>query len=264
MRNRRYLFWGLVLVILAGFLLLNQLGIITGDIWGYFWPTVIILLGLWLIVGVILRKSRKSEETTLSIPLEVAKRASITLEHGAGKLDVQSGASTSEILSGKFGSEINNETKLSGDLIQIKLHPYPQFWSWYPGDGLDWDVRFNKDVPLSLKIESGASSSNINLTDLKVTDLDIDTGASNLDLFLPSRAGNTHVSIDAGASSLSIHIPEKVAARIVLKTGVSSINISSVRFPLVGKYTYESTDFAMAENKIDMTINAGVGTITIE
>lgn len=264
MRTRNSLFWGLVLVILAGFLLLNQLGILSGDIWGYFWPTVIILLGLWLIIGVVFRKRGKLEEIALSIPLETAKRASITLEHGAGKLNISSGTSVSEILSGKFGSEINNTTKLNGDQIQVKLHPYPQFLSWFPGDGLNWDVKINKNVPISLKIESGASSADINLSDLKVTDLDIDTGASNLEISLPSGAGNTHVEIDAGASSLLIHIPEKVAAKIALKTGVSSISINSNRFPLIGKYAYESPDYAAAENKIDMTINAGVGSITVE
>jgi hypothetical protein len=264
MRMRGYLFWGIVLIILAGFLLLNQLGILPGDIWGYFWPTVIILLGFWLMAGVVFRKGRKLEETTLSIPMETAKRATIILEHGAGKLNVQSGTGVSEILSGKFGSEINSAIKLTGDHIQVKLHPYQQFWNWYPGEGLNWDVHLNGHIPMSLKIESGASSSDINLSDLKVQDLDIDTGASNLDLFLPSSAGNTHVEIDAGASSLTIHIPEKVAAKIVLKTGVSSISINANRFPLIGKYIYESPDYAAAENRIDMTINAGVGSITVE
>lgn len=40
------MFFGLVLVIIGGILLLESLGVITGDAWKYIWPALIILLGL--------------------------------------------------------------------------------------------------------------------------------------------------------------------------------------------------------------------------
>lgn len=40
------MFFGLVLVIVGGILLLESMGVITGDAWKYIWPALIILLGL--------------------------------------------------------------------------------------------------------------------------------------------------------------------------------------------------------------------------
>jgi len=40
------MFFGLVLVIVGGILLLESMGVITGDAWRYIWPILIILLGL--------------------------------------------------------------------------------------------------------------------------------------------------------------------------------------------------------------------------
>ena len=40
------LFAGIVLIILGTLLILERLGIIYGDIWDVFWPTVLIALGI--------------------------------------------------------------------------------------------------------------------------------------------------------------------------------------------------------------------------
>ena len=51
MRLRGSLFWGIVLILLAALLLSSQQGWIKGDIFGYFWPVVVILFGIWLLIG---------------------------------------------------------------------------------------------------------------------------------------------------------------------------------------------------------------------
>ncbi|OGY93481.1 MAG: hypothetical protein A2406_01110 [Candidatus Komeilibacteria bacterium RIFOXYC1_FULL_37_11] len=38
--------FGLILVILGILFLLEEMGIIHGDFWGYFWPVILIVLGL--------------------------------------------------------------------------------------------------------------------------------------------------------------------------------------------------------------------------
>lgn len=43
--------FGLILVALGVLFLLKNLGIISGDIWGIFWPILLIILGLWIIIG---------------------------------------------------------------------------------------------------------------------------------------------------------------------------------------------------------------------
>jgi len=264
MRLRGSLFWGLVLIVLAGLLLLHQLGWLTGDIFGYFWPVVVILFGIWLLIGALTRGRNTTEGQTVSIPLENARSARIKLDHGAGRLNVRGGASATEVLKGVFGSEVEYKSRLEADQLEVKVRNSPHFWAWYPGQSLDWDIYLNGNVPLNLKIDSGASSSILDLSDLKVVDLDIDTGASSTEVVLPANAGNTHVDIDTGASSLNVRIPTGVAARIRVKSGVASVNVDSNRFPRIEGGLYQSADYATAANRADVTINAGVGSIEVK
>jgi hypothetical protein len=264
MRNRGSLFWGIVLIILASLLLLNQYGWLKGNVFGYFWPAVIILFGIWLLVGALARGRFGAKMQSISIPLEGGQRARIKMEHGAGKLNIQSGAASGELLNGSFGPDVEFKSKIEEDLQKVKLRNASDFWMWYPGDSLDWDVRLNADVPLILDIDSGASASTLDLTNLKVVELDIDTGASSTEISLPANAGNTLVDIDSGAASLNIHVPATVAARIRVKSGVTSVNIDQTRFPRLDGGFYQSVDYATAANKADITIDTGVGSVDIK
>ncbi len=263
MRLRGSLFWGLVLIILAGLLLANQLGWLKGSIFDYFWPAVVILFGVWLVFGAISSRQHAGEAQNISIPLENAKSARIKLDHGAGRLTLKSGASPAELLSGVFTSEVEYHSHLEGDQMQVKLRTAPHFWAWYPGQTLDWKISLNNEMPLKLKIDSGASTSVLDLTDLKVSDLDIDTGASTTEVTLPAAAGYTNVDIDTGASTVKIHIPAGVAARIHVKTGVAAVNVDSTRFPRLDNGIYQSADYAGAANRADIAVDAGVGSIDI-
>ncbi|HEX7542321.1 MAG TPA: DUF5668 domain-containing protein [Anaerolineales bacterium] len=261
MHRRGSLFWGSVLIVLAGLLLLKQMGVIVGDIFGYFWPLLIIAFGAWLIVGFFAR-NKPVEGEQVSIPLEGAASAYIKLDHGAGRLTLRSGAGSGEVVNGTFGNGLSYKSHVEGGRLEVKLRTSQQPWAWWPGESLDWDIRLNRDIPLNLKIDSGASASILDLSDLKVTDLDIDTGASSTELTLPANAGNTHVDIDTGASSLKVSIPSGVAASIRIKSGIASVNVNS-RFPRLDGGLYQSTDYSTAANRVDMTIDAGVGSIEV-
>jgi hypothetical protein len=261
MHRRGNLFWGSILIVLAGLLLLKQLGVLVGDIFGYFWPLLIIAFGVWLIFGFFAR-NKPVEGEKVSIPLEGATSAYIKLDHGAGRLTMHSGAESSEIVNGTFGNGLSYKSRVEAGRMEVKLRTSQHAWAWWPGESLDWDIRLNHDIPLSLKIDSGASASTLDLSDLKVTELDINTGASSTVLTLPANSGNTHVDIDTGASSLKVSIPSGVAARIRIKSGIAAVNVNS-RFPHLDGGLYQSTDYSTATNRVDMTIDAGVGSIEV-
>jgi hypothetical protein len=264
MRLRNSLFWGIVLIVLAVLLLFYQQGWLKGDIFSYFWPLIIILFGIWLLIGALGRGRSEAVGQKLSIPLESARSARIKLEHGAGRLNIRAGASSTEVLNGVFGAEVDYKSHLETDQLQVKLRTSPHFWAWVPGESLDWDICLNGDIPLNLKVDSGASASTLDLTDLKVVELDIDTGASRTEVSLPANAGNTLVDIHSGAASININIPTGVAARIKTKSGIASINVDSNRFPRMDGDLYQSADYATAANRADITIDTGVGSVEIK
>jgi hypothetical protein len=264
MRLRSSLFWGIVLIVLAALIFMNQQGWLNGNIFGYLWPAIIILFGIGLLIGALNRSHAGKTGQQISIPLESARSARVKLDHAAGRLNIRAGASPNELLSGVFGGEVDYKSHLEADELQVKVRNSPHFWTWFPGDNLDWDLQLNGDIPLNLKIESGASASTLDLTDLKVVELGIHTGASSTEVNLPANAGHTLVDIDSGAASLNIRIPTGVAARIIVKSGIASVNVDSNRFPLLDGGSYQSMDYATAANHADITINTGVGSVEVK
>ena len=232
--RRDYIFWGAVLILLGGLMFLNNAGIyLPGGInaMQLFWPSVLILLGGWIMFGYFLRGN--VEEEQVAIDLQGASQAALKLSHGAGHLVLGSGAASGQLLNGTFAGGVKQHAHRSGDRLDahIEARPFvfpPFFGGW---QGLEWNINLNRDVPLALKLETGASQSELDLRDLKVTDLKVSTGASKTDLTLPANAGSTMVKVELGAASLDMLVPQGVAARIRAEHGAAAIEIDTARFP---------------------------------
>jgi len=263
MRVRGNIFWGSVLVLLAALLFLHQQEILPVDLWDVFWPAAIILVGIWLIVSVIAGPKVVAGEA-VSIPLQGATGAHIKLEYGAGKLTLGSGTGPAEIINGVFTYGLESKSTLAGDKLVVEMKPTSRFWNWVPGTGLNWDVKVNQDIPLSLDIDAGASTSIIDLTDLKVSKTTIDTGASSTDIKLPADLNMTYLEISAGASTLNVHVPKGTAARIQIESGMATINVNADRFPKQERNLYESPDYATANKRADIRIDTGVSTVNVD
>ena len=261
--RRDYIFWGTVLILLGGLMFLSSAGIRPFGIspMNLFWPSVLILLGVWVMFGTFLRG--EADMQPASIDLQGASEASLKLSHGAGRITLGAGASPNELLSGEFAGGVKQKAIRSGDKLNAHLETDPVvFPSLFGGRGLEWNIRINPDVPLALRLETGASQTELDLRELKVTDLKISTGASKTDVTLPANAGETTVRVELGAASLDMSVPAGVAGRIRSESGVASIEIDTSRFPY-SNGIYESADYSSAQNKVDIMIQAGAGRVAV-
>lgn len=111
-------------------------------------------------------------------------------------------------------------------------------------------------------MEVGASDTCLDLTGLRVMELRLRTGASSTEVRLPAHAGHTRASIKTGVSSLFLLIPEGVAAHIQTKGGLAAITVDRARFPQTGGI-YRSPDFETAENRVEIEVETGVGSVDI-
>ena len=81
-------------------------------------------------------------------------------------------------------------------------------------------------------------------------------------LILPARAGRSQVEVHAGAASVVMRVPQGVAGRIQMKSGLVGTKIDNNRFPFNGS-VYETPGFDTAENRVEIMVEAGVGSIEI-
>ncbi len=85
-------------------------------------------------------------------------------------------------------------------------------------------------VPTALTLNVGANKSMLDLRDLNLTDLKLETGASDTHVTLPAR-GRYRADFDLGAASLNITIPDGLSARIRASVGVADFKVDESRFP---------------------------------
>lgn len=266
--RRSNLFWGLVVLLLGLLLLLQNLGLLGAiRIWELFWPVLLVSAGIWVLWGA-LSKS-KVERTHLEIPLEGARQAEVKLQYGAGRLeigaDALSAGSGGNLARGDFGGGVESTIGREGELLRATLklpsHVFPTFW--LPQGELDWTLFLCSEIPLSLTVECGAVDARLNLEGLLVKDLVYKSGASSNHILMPSRAGFTRAKIEVGAANLEVRIPQGVAARVKLTTGIGANSVNTARFPRNGN-EYMSPDWETAENKIEIKIDGGVGSFSVQ
>lgn len=259
--------WGGALILLGLLFLLDNLGIFAVSVWGIFWPLLIIGVGAWILWGVLFGRPTLAMEQ-VSIPLDGAASARIRMRHGAGRLDVSGSSLGADLLAGTFQGGLEYQAQPTAGGLDVDMHTahgayraafMPFFWT--PASSLDWQVRLNSAIPLQLDIDSGASATKLDLLTLQVTDLRLNTGASATDILMPAGAGHTRATIKSGAAAVNVHIPESVAARIHVQSGLAGVSVSR-RFERV-QGGYESPDFAVAVNRLELNVETGVGAVDI-
>lgn len=260
--RRGEIFWGGLLIVLGVLFFLKTAGYLVGDVFGWFWPFVIIGVGVWvLLTGTVMRTNYEHAEK-FSVPLQNAKEASLSIDHGAGQVDLRSGANAGDFLTGASGTGMNLSSRLNGDKLEVKIDAGPSFIPFIGPEGGVWQYRLNQDLPTVIDIEAGASRLDIDLSDLHVTHFSFSGGASRLNLTLPARVQNALVDIEAGAASIDLRIPEGVAMRFRTKS-VGSLNIDETRFPRREGSIYQSSDYDAAQFRADVTIDGGATSIKI-
>ena len=103
----------------------------------------------------------------------------------------------------------------------------------------------------------------LDLSQLKVTELRLDVDAGNCKLTIPSSAGATRAYIKADVANIELTIPDGVAAKIRLDTGLSTFDVDESRFPKQGDY-YVSDHFDTAQNRIYLEIDSDVGRVQVK
>ncbi len=226
-----------------------------GELIAEWWPWVLVILGVWFLVGAFVPGDRPAE--TLVVPLGEARQATVDIKFAAGELAVHRAAPGALV----DGSYLGGVRHRSGGVGHVALEQDLDGIPWLDRESR-WDVGLTGEVPLDLRLNVGAYRGLIDLGDLLVTTLDLHTGASETRVRLPRAAGATSVTAESGAASLTIEVPAGVAARIRSRMAIGSNQIDPARFPRIGD-VYQSLDYGTATNHVDIDVRGGVGSLRI-
>jgi hypothetical protein len=157
---------------------------------------------------------------------------------------------------------MNRHSQLHGDRLEVHVEAGPSFIPFIgPSQGV-WRFQLTQEIPLTLVLETGASSVNLDLKDVLATRVELKTGASSSSVTMPAR-GVSLLDVEAGAASVNIRVPEATTARIRVKEGVTASNVDTARFPRVASSIYQSSNYDVAADRVEINIESGLGSVSV-
>ncbi len=123
------------------------------------------------------------------------------------------------------------------------------------------EMKFSKLPDWNLNFEVGAASLDLDLTPVKVKTLNIDMGAASLKVKLGYILNRTDVDIHSGASNVEIEVPKDAGCEIKSEGALNSNNFPG--FYKAGTDLYRSEKFDSTSKKIYINLDAGVSSLNV-
>lgn len=287
--------FGVFLLFLGIVFLLQTLNVLPWGLWGTlwrFWPVLIIVAGLsillrrynpWLVstlilvllfacLGIAIWQYQPSPllgktTTSYSEPLGSLERAQVEINFNAGSLTIGSLPLDSTNFVEAASKRENGDMKVvfqnqdgEGSLALSTEQANRRFW-----DEVDsrWEVNFSRSIPLAIDIESAVGNLDLDLSELAVTELQLDIDAGNCIVKMPSSTDTTQAYIKADVANVEVTIPQGVAAKLKVATDLSAFEIDESRFPRKGAY-YISPDFESAKNRVELELDCDIGRVQVK
>ncbi len=194
---------------------------------------------------------------TIAVPLDGCIDAEIRLGFGGGELAVGA-APPGMLLSGTFEGGAIRRSNGPGRIAIEPINPGRAFVTWRP---VRWDVGLTTEVPVDLRLDTGANRASIDLSSLRIRRLELHTGASETSVRLPA-GGQSLVRVACGFASVVLEVPRGVAARIGGRIGLGSIDVDETRFARSGN-GWESPDYESALDRVDIAVEGGFGSVRV-
>jgi len=204
--------------------------------------------------------SAKSVEEPMRTGLQ---KGNLRIDAGAMKLSIADESDklfTMESLNDEIN--YNFDYKSSGDSVDIDVNN-KNIRVFGVNTANKVNIGLNNKVIWNIRLNTGASDGDIDLSQLKLNSLDIDAGAVNYKVKLGANVPVTEIKLDSGASNFEFDIPNNdVGVRVKLDGALNNTNFSELGFKKTGS-TYESPNYNDAKSKINIDADIGAAKLTI-
>jgi hypothetical protein len=227
-------------------------------------------------------------EKSESVELGSARVAEIEIEMGAGELYITGGAGN--LMDAKFtynvvGWDPEIDYTVSGDKGHLAVRRPLGGFRLGRGARYEWDLKLNSDVPMDLDVQLGAGESHLEIGDLDLDELEITTGAGEVEVYLTGRPTARRITIETGAGDVTVdmtgrwssdleadivggvgrlrlRLPDDVGVRVKAGKGLGKITASD-GFLQDGDH-FVNDAYGESEVILDIDCGTGIGSIILE
>lgn len=207
--------------------------------------------------------SGKGESGEVRIEKDKAKELELKLNIGVGELNVNPGADewvegTLEFNDDKLKSDVSYKLKGNKGIAVIEQKK-DKFAKIKVGkDKNKWNLNLTDEIPIDLRVNSGASDTNLDLKGLKLSGLDVDAGVGNVTIDLGGKwAESFDVTLEMGVGKSTVILPDDVGVKIIASKGIGNANF--VGLISKGNGVYVNDAFEDADVIINLETDMGVG-----
>ena len=232
---------------------------------------LVVLVGLLVTSAVLLgscgtQRVGEMQRESQAVDLENAQSVATELRMGAGELNVSGGADA--LMETDFSYNVSDwepevSYDVSGDTGELIVEQGS-------GEGVpvggnarnEWEVLFNDEVPIDLKVEMGAGESDLDLDSLTLTGLDLEMGAGKTKVDLTGDYGqDLDASIEGGVGEATVLLPSEVGVRARAEGGIGKINAEGLQRE--GE-SYVNDAYGDSDVILEVDVQGGVGEINLE
>ncbi len=288
---------GVLLIFLGTFWFLSKIGIITWSIWSVLynlWPLILVAIGtniifkdkywvriiVWivfiaLVIGfgfyqqyndnIFFNNNEhiiyKGEENFKVENQSKTEEGQLKLMLGGANFKLDS---TKDNIINAFipNPRVRKEADFNDDKSKINIE-IKQLDDFNNNEPYDYKFSLHEDIVWDIDVDMGAFNGVFDFSNLKVNELDLDMGASNVDLIFGERHSFTKVNIDGGVSNIDLTLPESLGVRIKSDGLLKDTNIDELGWILKNGY-YMSPNYDISEKKIDIDIDMGIGKFKVK
>lgn len=290
-------FWGFLLVLIGGLLLASNFGIVSWGVWNTLlraWPVLVILWGVSvllrpmgkpgglitagvailavaLVLGYAMTHAPRTPVLS-SVPVEQAlgattTRADVEVDFGAGVLNIDGAAPEGQLATGNLEYLVTRPTvrhTAANELSTLTVSMTGGPFTW-PNTAKTptWILHLSPVPEYRVNLEVGACQTRLDLSNLKVRDLNLSTGASDSTIIFGDPGFDSTVTLDFGAASVTVRVPRSVGVVVNMSTGLVGNNLAQAGFTKAGQ-VWTSSDYGSRTSHLEIRSSGGVSSFTLE
>lgn len=202
-------------------------------------------------------------------PVAGATEVKLVIHGGAVQLNVHGGADIGGDLYRAHlvtpGSGSDPTVTLNGSTLDVQMPDSSGFWFFGNIGAREADITLNENVKWSVDIEGGAQSGTMDFSNVQLTGIAVNGGASNLTATLGLPGRDVPISIGGGASHLVFHAPQGVAAKVTINGGASSMHFDGENVSaFTGGATRQTSTYDTSTSRYTITVDGGASDVTLD
>jgi hypothetical protein len=136
-------------------------------------------------------------------------------------------------------------------------------WFWSGWGEKDWTIALTDKIPLDLEVYARASEGELNLSDLRLTNLKLDLKAANFNVRLGDLVDQLDGKVESDASQLELLIPEDMGLKIENHSKLTSTSFHDLS---ILKYDdiYQTANFDHASKRINLSLEGSVTRLVVK